>query len=371
MKKSLLLLVCLALTQAIFAIRTESFGTRTEVIHEIYTQELRVYEGIDEAKNAKEPVIALSISATEKDLPSIREFTELQFLYLDKTITTNNFYLSAVQLEALFSILADLPKLHYIRMYDSKLLTYLEKIPDIHGIALENCSWDIFQQHISFFKSLKILKIKDHNLYQISSAISQITSLQQLEIEANNVHSLPTINPMPSLQVLILKLGKVRDIPQSFAKLNNLKFFSLLGGTGFEQFPITLTKLTHLEELRIELRYGKPIPSEIGSLQELRRLYLYDCQRIDSFPATIQNLKKLEYIYLSDTRPSFSIANLNLIPTEYTLVLNRCNYIPIAKELSVNPRVKTLILPSDILPSEVAKMKKYLPNTSIEIKQLH
>lgn len=367
----ILLVISLLFLNNVFALKKCSFGISTGVNNPVYTQNIIVYEGIKEADDSKDSIIAISISATEKNLPELRKFTNLQFIYLDNTFTTNSFYLSINQLEAFFSILGDLPNLHYISIYDSKLLTYFDKLVSLHGIAIENCDWNIFQQKIRLFKSLKILKIKDNLLYQLPSIIDQLTSLEQLEIEANNLNNLPNLTRLQLLQVLIMKIGAVKLLPQTFSLLENLKYLSVKGLTNFEYFPIEITNLTNLEELHLELRNGKPIPSEIEKLQKLKKLYLYDCQRIDSFPKSIKNLKELEYIYLSDTRPSFSISNLNLLQTKYTLVLNRCQYVQIAKDLTNEKNISMIILPSDILPSELTKIKKTLPNTKIEIKQLN
>ncbi|MDR3706076.1 MAG: hypothetical protein P4L28_09245 [Paludibacteraceae bacterium] len=52
------------------------------------------------------------------------------------------------------------------------------------------------------------------------------------------------------------------------------------------------------------------------------------------------------------------------------LKLVRCDYATIAKQLQNAQSLKTLIVPSDILPSELKKVEQYIPSDKIQKQDL-
>ena len=67
---------------------------------------------------------------------------------------------------------------------------------------------------------------------------------------------------------------------------------------------LSIGYLTHLRELSISLKNMKDVPSNISNLQNLRRLYMYDCDefpKVMDTPGCFPNLECLDIFYSNFT----------------------------------------------------------------------
>ena len=74
---------------------------------------------------------------------------------------------------------------------------------------------------------------------------------------------------------------------------------------------LSIGYLTRLRDLSIILKNMKDVPSNISNLQNLRRLYMFDCDefpKVMDTPACFPNLQRLEIIYSNlTTLPEIAI----------------------------------------------------------------
>lgn len=255
-------------------------------------------------------------------------------------------------------------------MYDSKLLQYHTYLHGIKGLKINKL--EDFNSHpqLRELPLLEVLVLQDPIVNTIPATIGSLSNLKQLEIYTTDVLYFPELTELKQLLVLKTNFGKIDRLHPSVRQLKNLRYLSINGLTNFKVFPEEICGLTNLEELHIELRNAQPIPDCIGMLSNLRILHLNDCQKIYEFPTSFSQLSKLNEIYLGDAPEHIQLQNLAILPSPFTLTLNRCNYLGIAKQLNTIPKLKQLIVPTSILPKELKKLQEAIMAEKVIVKQL-
>jgi len=126
----------------------------------------------------------------------------------------------------------------------------------------------------------------------ISSGISRITDLEELDLTGNIVKAIPPA------------IGNCQALRRLF-----------LGNNFIKRIPAAIGKLKNLELLILRKNEIKSLPKEIGLLTSLKTLNIEDNQ-LTSLPKSIMNLKKLENLRLSGntglTSPPYAIAKQGL-----------------------------------------------------------
>lgn len=370
MLKYYVLAFYLVLSSFFFCQEKIAFASATKY-HEVeYTAEIPVVSSLEKALLQPETTIAVKIAANSKKLNDISLLKNLKYIYLDETFTSVSYYLSNEKLDLFFKKLSELPALTYLSVYDSKLLqyhTYLQKIKGVKINKLED-----FSAHSQLLQlpQLEVLIISDPLVNNLPSTIGKLSHLKQLELYTTDVLYFPDLSELNQLVVLKTNVGKIDKVHPSLQKLKNLHYLSINGLTNFKIFPEEICGLTNLEELHIELRNAQPLPESIGQLTNLNILHLNDCQKIYDFPSSFSKLEKLTEIYLGDAPEHIQIGNLALLPSSFTLILNRCNYVGIAKQLNTIPKLKELIVPTTILPKELKKVQQAIMTEKVIVETL-
>lgn len=138
--------------------------------------------------------------------------------------------------------------------------------------------------------------------------IGQLTNLQRLNLRGNEINEIPLeIEKLIKLKYLSLDMNHLIKIPQEIGKLTSLKMFWLRNNYIKEISP-DIGKLSNLEQLDLGLNSLREIPSTIGNLTNLINLDL-SCNPLDSIPFEITKLKKLTYLGLDDEQ-------INVTPEE-------------------------------------------------------
>lgn len=342
-----------------------SFGFNSGYLDAVFTKEAEIYPNLETALKSPDNVLAVSVSANNKNLAEIKKLKKLKFLYLDETFTDNSFYLAKEGTESFFRIFGELPELEYISIHDSKLLPYLKHLKLLKGLKISKFEWNIFQSYIKNYEEIELLIIEDPSVSQLPNTIGQLMSLKQLEIYATNVTSLPEMTLLQKLVVFRSMLGKISVLPNTFALLESLRYLEIKGMVNFKKFPDEITSLKNLRVLFIELRNATTLPDSICNLLNLHKIHLYDCQRILKLPLNISKLDFLEEICLSDANSSVDITPLKELNQKFTIILINCNYKSIAKQLSETQNLKAFIIPSSTLPKIVSDIEIYIPKEKI------
>jgi hypothetical protein len=341
-----------------------TFAFNSGFLDVAYTRSLEIVP-FKKAMLNPEEAIAVTVSATEENLKDISKLRKLQFLYLDETFTKDSYYLSQAGIDTFFTIFSRLPGLEYISLWDSRLLPNLKALPNLKGLKIRKFDWDIFQQHIDNYKTIEVLVIDDSKTTRLPNVLGKLTSLRQLELHVINVTVFPDLSMLENLVVLKTAIGKITSLPPTLITLENLKYLKITGLIYFTNFPNEICSLKSLEELHIELRNSNHLPEELGQLVKLRLLYLYDCNNLVKLPACLGKLSGLQEFHLSDVNPFIDFTPLNAIDHPFLLLLNRCDYAKLAKQLTLITNLKALVIPESTYPEIVKKIEKSLPPEKI------
>lgn len=344
------------------------FGYLTPYNNAEYTQNVRLFESIEEALNVPtDSVIALKVSASSKNMLEIKNFKNLKYIILDEGFVIGGFYLSYQALEVFFALCDQLPELAYLNINDSRLMPLIKNPERLKGLKINKYESNSFQSTILKFSNLQILVIDNQQITNLPNTIGKISSLEQLELYTESLPVLPDLSMLQNLVVFKASTGKIIKLHPSFATLKNVKYFSLTGMVNFKVFPSEICGMESLEELEIELRNAATIPDSIEYLTKLKTLYLNDCNKIKALPVTLSKLENLEFICISGDGHDIDMTPLLTMKTVFSLMLIRCNYVAVAKQLQQATNLKEFIVPTSILPADSKKIEKYIsPNKIIK-----
>lgn len=168
-----------------------------------------------------------------------------------------------------------------------RLLSNLKKI-NLHYIdpnhAFTRTKPPTINQIIKKFPSLEEVEFKAFQAESLPHALFEHACLKHLTY-AGQLQSLPNdMSVLAGIETLKIEdktdadrdeiVYKLKKVPASIGKLNQLKEFSL-EATGVEEIPIEISQLTQLEKLTLKLTLAQEIPTEIEQLTNLKELTLH------------------------------------------------------------------------------------------------
>jgi Leucine-rich repeat (LRR) protein len=171
---------------------------------------------------------------------------------------------------------------------------------------------------ISGFRSLTHLHLGNNDIVEIPSFIGDMQKLEYLALHKNikirvlndaisNLKSLRTLNlyfvlikTLPDFvyrlrSLTSLSLYNITNLSDDLAKLDNLEFFTHLGGLKMRALPDGFVGLKRLKMARLYQNSLRQLPADFGNLKNLEQLSLYQNELStlpDSF-VLLSNLKKL------------------------------------------------------------------------------
>ena len=187
--------------------------------------------------------------------------------------------------------------------------------------------------NLSKLTNLKVLRLnecrlknvsKDPGLTETIAVITQLSSLEELDLSWNSIKRLPKgfsnlkqlkkltlsncslteigadITQLSSLEELDLSYNPVEILPEGFSNLKQLRKLSLASCrlTNHTDIGTDITQLTSLEELDLAWNAIKRLPEGFSNLNQLRRLNLRDCG-LAKIGTDITKLTSLEELDLS------------------------------------------------------------------------
>jgi hypothetical protein len=266
---------------------------------------------------------------------------------------------------------------------------YEDRVQQI--ILYSNNLSGVFPEIETGLEQLKTINFNDNNLSgAFPENICSITSLEGLSLAGNQIDGdIPeSINKLVNLKFLDLKNNKIGSIDPNAFMINT---FADLGRLELNQNNIVISDevvgmnilkalCSYVNLYYVDLSYNSfncPLTEEIGNLDKLTHLNLYQCGLSDVIPMEIGNLINLRYLNLGNNNlqgdvPQ-SLENLVLLSGSFILSNNNLTGLP---KLSPFPNVQTFDIRKnrftfkDIIPNlNVAQNVYYAPQDSIGIKE--
>nr|AXU93599.1 RPP4/RPP5-like protein [Arabidopsis thaliana] len=263
---------------------------------------------------------------------SLRSFplisTNIVWLYLENT--------------AIEEIPSTIGNLHRLVRLEMKECTGLEVLPtDVNLSSLETLDLS----GCSSLRSFPLISTSIKWLYLENTAIEEIPDLSKAtnlkNLKLNNCKSLVTLpTTIGNLQKLVrfeMKECTGLEVLPTDVNLSSLMILDLSGCSSLRTFPLISTNIVwlYLENTAIE-----EIPSTIGNLQDLRRLYMKRCTGLELLPTDV-NLSSLIILDLSGC---LSLRSFPLISTNIVCLYLENTAIEEIPDLSKATKLESLIL---------------------------
>eukprot|EP00741_Cyanophora_paradoxa_P014448 tig00020801_g13935.t1 len=144
--------------------------------------------------------------------------------------------------------------------------------------------------------------------------LGKLVNLKSLNLDGNNFNAVPSsVLSLSNLEDLSLRDCKLQSIPSTIGNLAKLKRLDISSSVGagssrnsLKSVPSEIGDLVCLEELGLADTQLAGLPSHIGQLKKLRRLFLQRNKlTLDSIPSEIGKLSNLQLLNLSENRLGF------------------------------------------------------------------
>lgn len=141
-------------------------------------------------------------------------------------------------------------------------------------------------------QQLRYLEIRFAKLQVFPEALTELSALEELNLEHNEIESLPSsIGNMSALKDLNLSANDLKEIPQELGNIKNLQILDLCVNS-ILKLPESMMKLQQLEVLELYLNELSQLPEWICELSRLKKLSLYQ-NKIADIPWDVSKLKQL------------------------------------------------------------------------------
>ncbi|MFK7786593.1 MAG: leucine-rich repeat domain-containing protein [Crocinitomicaceae bacterium] len=195
------------------------------------------------------------------------------------------FYFSESPLKLFPDFISQTPSLQQVIIEGVPLkgIPSLSELTSLDHLSIYKCDLPNFPLEVLELKSLTELKLACNDFTRIPDGISKLSNLKILEFEGGACgatpisHVPPSIGQLKKLESFSLGYSKepVKELPESFYSLQNLKRFSC-HGCGLESLNEKVTNLKQLESLQLtNLSFFQEFPEEVFKLPNLKRFRFY------------------------------------------------------------------------------------------------
>lgn len=222
-----------------------------------------------------------------------------------------------------FEKLAEMPKLKYLEISYSKILS----LPD----------------NIAKLKNLESLNIKQNKLVRLPNTLTELSNLKTIDVSNNSLLNedifFELISPMVNLKDVRANYCRIRDLPSTSKNMDYLEiqgnlFSTLPEGLNVKSLNLSANKLMNVDLVLTALQSSnsleklamndcdlRTLPAQIGLLSGLKELYLNN-NLIAEIPDEIGNVKSLQLISLRHSEASSAKVKLSKLPASVDKLSN-------------------------------------------------
>ncbi|KAF8012804.1 hypothetical protein BT93_I0840 [Corymbia citriodora subsp. variegata] len=252
------------------------------------------------------------------------------------------------------------------------------------GLDMSYCNITIVPKQLKDFQQLKYINFSNCESLISMPDLSCTPNLKELDLKdcKNLVEAHNSIAYHDKLQLLNLWGCSELSVFPNVIKSKNLQTLNLDGCRKFERFPNIPHELKGLKKLCLEGTAIKGLPTSIGNLISLERMFLHNCKSLVSLPSSIYKLQNLgnlgldgctnlsgfpKYEDLADPCMKAGLSKLRW------LSLSKCNLseVKFLEDLSCFPFLKELDLTWNNITSLPASFNKRDHLTHLDVTKCH
>ncbi|XP_022727657.1 TMV resistance protein N-like [Durio zibethinus] len=193
----------------------------------------------------------------------------------------------------------------------------MKRLTSLKRLDLKNCL--SLKKFPEFPSHLNVLDLTGTGIEEVPDSIGDLLQLRKLSLSSSSLINVSSnLSKLESLTDLELRGRQITEFPEIPKNLSKL----CVAWTGIERVPSSISWRDKLQVLDMESTRIQNLPSSIIELEALKVIKLFDCTRITNFPNFPE---KIEEIYMNNTSieevPSSSISRLKSLKK---LVVRRC-----------------------------------------------
>ncbi|CAI5958310.1 unnamed protein product [Closterium sp. NIES-65] len=203
-------------------------------------------------------------------------------------------------------------------------------------------------ENVGRLSALKTLVLEKLPLSSLPDSLCQLSALETFFLLwCEPIHELPAgFDCLTALKTLCL--GRVA-LPVDIGRLCNLQTLLVRESSHQRHLPSSLTEISSLTRLELELCHVEALPEGVGELSNLRELHVSCCSHLTALPASVTCLTRLETLTLSGCRElAFvptgldGLTRLKQLVVTWLTLANDAEELPFA--LTFLSRLRTLIV---------------------------
>ena len=153
---------------------------------------------------------------------------------------------------------------------------------------------------------------RENILTEIFNALGELTNLEHLLLDENEIESISCLHQLKNLRKLSLKSNRLRSLPNEMGILKTLQDLNLQDNQ-ITRLPRHIGGLRAIQRLDLKSNDLAALPAAIGKLTSLKALDISDNRRISQLPRTMYDLSK-------ELKLMISQANRGLVSPPYAAV---------------------------------------------------
>ncbi|CAI5491752.1 unnamed protein product [Closterium sp. Naga37s-1] len=269
-------------------------------------------------------ITTLSVSTRTSfypDDPGSAEFTIAQLPLIKSALITSQMLLPSWpcttleqlelsgcrELERLPDDIAELlPRLRELTICSCELLQELPEgftsLNRLESLSIYSClEFRCLPENVGRLSALKTLVLEKLPLSSLPDSLCQLSALETFFLLwCEPIHELPAgFGCLTALKTLCL--GRVA-LPVDIGRLCNLQTLLVRESSHQRHLPSSLTEISSLTRLELELCHVEALPEGVGELSNLRELHVSCCSHLTALPASVTCLTRLETLTLSGCR---------------------------------------------------------------------
>ncbi|MDY6896522.1 MAG: COR domain-containing protein, partial [Cyanobacteriota bacterium] len=232
------------------------------------------------------------------------------------------------------------------------------QLTNLQSLYLDNNQLSSLPAEIVQLTNLQFLHLSSNKLSSLSAEIGQLTNLQSLYLDNNQLSSLPAeFGQLTNLQSLYLSENKLSSLPAEIVQLTNLQFL-YLDNNQLSSLPAEFGQLTNLQSLHLSFNQLRNLPAEIVQLSNLQSLHL-SFNQLRNLPAEIVQLSNLQSLNLSENKLSSLPVEIGQLSNLQSLYLSENKLSSLPVEIEKLSNLQSLNLSENklsSLPAEIGQL---------------